>query len=69
MFQPVLWGLDKIIEKAVPRFLDETLETRILLLIDHLYKKTPMVAPMEKLDYSTESKPAYIPTATWKRVG
>ena len=50
MFRPVLGGLNKIIEEAVPRFLDETLETVILLLIDHLHKKTAMVAPEKKLD-------------------
>ena len=50
MFRPVLGGLNKIIEESVPSFLDEILETGILLLIDHLYKKTAMVAPEKELN-------------------
>jgi hypothetical protein len=49
MLQPILRGLNKIIEEAVPRFLHETMETRVLLLIDYSYKKTPMAAPEKKL--------------------
>ena len=48
MFRPILRVLNELIEEAAPRFLDETFETRILLLIDHLYKKTSMAAPEEK---------------------
>ena len=66
MFLPVLRGLNKIIEETVPRFLNETLETDILLLIDHLYKKTSLAAPVKKLDHHSETKPAHIPTVTWK---
>jgi hypothetical protein len=53
MFHPVLGGLNKIIEEAVPRFLKETLETHILLLIEHMYKNTSMAAPVNKLNYCT----------------
>jgi hypothetical protein len=49
MLQPILGGLNKIIEEAVPRLLHETMKTRVLLLIDHSYKKTPMAAPEKKL--------------------
>jgi hypothetical protein len=48
MFLPVFRGLNKVIEETVPRFLNETLETVILLLIDHLYKKTSLAAPEKK---------------------
>ena len=51
MFEPVLGGLNKLIEEAVPRYLDDTLETGILLLIDHLYKKTSLAAPEKKFNY------------------
>jgi hypothetical protein len=51
MFQPVLRGLNKIIEETVPRFLNETLETRIPPLVDHLYKKTSVAAPEKELGY------------------
>jgi hypothetical protein len=53
MLYPVLGGLNKIIEEAVPRFLEETLETHILLLIYYMYKKTSMAAPVDKLDHCT----------------
>jgi hypothetical protein len=53
MFQPVLGGLDKIAEETVPRYFDDTLETSILFLIDHLYKKTSMAAPEKKFSYYT----------------
>jgi hypothetical protein len=53
MFQPVFGGLNKIIEEAVPRYLDHTLETGVLLLIDHLYKKTSLVVPEKKFNYCT----------------
>ena len=49
MFRPILGGLNKIIEEAVPRFLHETMETDILLFIDYLYKKTSMAVPEKKL--------------------
>jgi hypothetical protein len=62
MLPPVLGSLYKIIEEPVPCFLKETLEPGIPLLIDHLYKKTSMAAPVKKLDYCTESWLAYIPT-------
>ena len=55
MLRPVLGGLNKIIEEAIPRFFNEPFETGILLLINHLYKKTSLVAPVKKLDYYTES--------------
>jgi hypothetical protein len=45
MFQPVIGVLYKVIEQAVPRFLKKTLETRILLLIYYMYKKTSLAAP------------------------
>ena len=64
MFRPILGGLNEIVEEPVPRLLDETLETGILLLIDHLYKKTSLAAPEERLDYFTERKVANIPTVT-----
>jgi hypothetical protein len=66
MLMPILGGLNKINQESVPRILNETLETVILLLINHLDKKTPLAAPMEKLDHQSESKLAYIPTVTWK---
>jgi hypothetical protein len=50
MFRPILGVLDKFIQKAVPRFLNETFETGILLFIDHLYEETSMEAPEKKLD-------------------
>ena len=53
MFQPLLGGLNKIVKEAAPRYLDDTLETGILLLIDHLHKKTSMAAPEKKSDYYT----------------
>jgi hypothetical protein len=48
MFYPVLGGLNKIIEEAVPGFLNQTFEMDILL-IDHMYEKTSLAAPEEKL--------------------
>jgi hypothetical protein len=42
-------------EEPVPRILNETLEPGIPLLINHLYKKTSMAAPVKKLDYFTEN--------------
>ena len=51
MFRPVLRGLTKIVEEAVPGFLNETLEAGILFFINHLYKKTSLAAPEERLDY------------------
>ena len=62
MFQPVIGSLNKIIEETVPRFLDETLETRILLLIDHLYKKTATAAPEKVLDCYPSITLVRIPT-------
>ena len=62
MFRPVLRGLTEIVEEAVPRFLDDTLEASILLLIDYLYKKTTLATPERRLDYYTESKLADKPT-------
>jgi hypothetical protein len=67
MFRPVFRSLNKIIEETVPCTLNETLEMCILLLIDHLYKKTSLAAPEEtRLSYfdHTESKVVYIPTVT-----
>ena len=61
MFQPVLGGLNKIIEEAIPRFFNEPFETGILLLIDHLDKKTSLAAPEKKLDCYTDSRLADIP--------
>jgi hypothetical protein len=49
MFQPVLRGLTKIVEEAVPGFLEETLEAGILFLIDYLCKKASLAAPEESL--------------------
>jgi hypothetical protein len=49
MFPPVLRGLNKIIEEAIPRFLNETFETGILFLIDHLYKKASLTAPEKEV--------------------
>jgi hypothetical protein len=51
MLRPVLRGLNKIAEEAVPSYLDDTQETGILLLIDHLYTKTSLVAPERKFNY------------------
>ena len=45
VFQPVIGGLNKVVEKAVPRFLNKTLEEGIPLIIDHLYEKTSLTAP------------------------
>jgi hypothetical protein len=56
MFQPVLGDLDEIVEEPVPGFLDETLELSILLLIDHLRKKTSLTAPETGLIYYHESR-------------
>jgi hypothetical protein len=64
MFRPALGVLNKIIEEPVPCFLNETLETGILLLINHLYKKTSIAAPVKKLDYYTEGKLVHIPTVS-----
>ena len=50
MFQPVVGGPHKAIEETVPCFLEDTLETDILLFIDHLYKKTALAAPEDWLD-------------------
>ena len=62
MFRTVLRDLTKIVEEAVPGFLEETLEASILFLINHLCKKTSLAAPEERLDYYTERKVADIPT-------
>ena len=53
MFEPVLGSLSKVVKEAVPGFLNGVLGmgTGILLLIDHLYKKTSMAAPGKELDY------------------
>jgi hypothetical protein len=48
MLPPILGSLNKIIEEPIPRFLNETLETGIPLLVNHLYKKTSMAAPVKK---------------------
>jgi hypothetical protein len=64
MLQPVLRSLNKIIQEPIPHILNETLETEILLLINHLYKKTSLEAPVNKLDYCIESKLVQIPTIT-----
>ena len=64
MLPPVLGSLNKIVEKPVPRFLDETLETCIPLLINHPYKKTSMAAPEKELDYDSEKNLAPIPMIT-----
>jgi hypothetical protein len=64
MFRPALGGLNKIIEEPVPRFLKESLETGVLLLINHMYKKTSVAPPMEELGYYIESKLVDIPTVT-----
>jgi hypothetical protein len=45
MFHPVLGGLNKLVEEAIPRFLNETFEPYILLLVDYMYKQTPLAAP------------------------
>jgi hypothetical protein len=45
MFQPVLGSLSKVVKEAVPCFLNGVLEMGILLLIDHLDKKTSLAAP------------------------
>jgi hypothetical protein len=55
MLLPVLGSLNQIMEEPVPRILNETLEPGIPLLIDHLYKKASMAAPVKKLDYFTEN--------------
>ena len=53
MFRPVLGRLNKFIEEAIPSFLNETFEPDILLLIEHMYKKTSVAAPGKKLvDYT-----------------
>ena len=53
MFEPILGVLNKIIEEAVPRFLNGTFKTGILLLIDHLYKKPSLASPEKSLvDYT-----------------
>jgi hypothetical protein len=62
MFQPIFRGLNKVIKEAIPRFVNEPFKKGILLLIDHLYKKTSLAAPEKKLDYCTDSKLAHIPT-------
>jgi hypothetical protein len=49
MFQPVLGGPNKIVEEAVPRFLNDTLKTDIPLLIHYVCKKTSVAAPEKKL--------------------
>ena len=64
MLRPILGRLDKFIEEAIPRFLNETFETAILLFIDHLYKKTSLAAPEKKSNDYTESDLVYIPTIT-----
>ena len=64
MFLPVLGGLNKIIKETVPRFLNETCKKGILLLIDHLYKKTSLAAPEKELDYDSEKNLAPIPMIT-----
>jgi hypothetical protein len=66
MFHPVLRGLTKIVEEAIPGFLEETLEPDILFLINYLYKKTPLAAPEESLDYYAERKVVDIPTVAWR---
>jgi hypothetical protein len=64
MFRPVFRGLTKIVEEAVPGFLEETLEAGILFLINHLCKKASLAAPGERLDCYTERRVADIPTVT-----
>jgi hypothetical protein len=50
MFRPILGVLDEFIQKAVPRFLNETFKADILPFIDYLYEETSMEAPEKKLD-------------------
>jgi hypothetical protein len=56
MFQPVLGGPNKIVEEAVPRFLNDTLKTNIPLLIHHMCQKTSVAAPEKKLVDYTQSE-------------
>jgi hypothetical protein len=49
MFRPILGRLDKFIEEAVPRSLDETLEAHILLFVDHLCTKTSLTTPEKEI--------------------
>jgi hypothetical protein len=53
MFQPILGGLNKIAEEAVPSYLNDTQEPGILLLIDHLCEKTSLVVPERKFNSCT----------------
>jgi hypothetical protein len=48
VFRPILRRLDKFIEEVIPRFLDDILETRILLFIDYLYTETSLTTPEKK---------------------
>jgi hypothetical protein len=64
MFRPVFGGLTKIVEEAVPGFLEETLEAGILFFISHFQEKTPLAAPEKRLDCYTGRKAAAIPTVT-----
>ena len=50
VFHPVIGGLNKVVEKAVPSFLNKTLEEGISLIIDHWHEKTSLTAPEEKLE-------------------
>jgi hypothetical protein len=45
MFRPVLGSLKKVAKEAVPCLINGILEMDILLLVDHLYKKTSLAAP------------------------
>ena len=51
MFRPILRGLTKIVEEAVPGFLEEILEAGILFLINHMCEKTSLAAPEKKFNY------------------
>ena len=62
MFRPVLGSLNKIVEEAVPGFLDENLEAGILFLVNHLYKEPSLAAPEETLKYYTGRKLMDAPT-------
>jgi hypothetical protein len=53
MFRPVFGSLNEVAKEAVPCLINGILEMDILLLVDHLYKKTPLAAPEKKSDYHT----------------
>jgi hypothetical protein len=62
MFEPVLGSLSKVLKEAVPGLLSGVLKVGILLLIDHLYKKTSLAAPERNWIIILRVTLTYIPT-------